>query len=81
MRVLSRKFQATFKSWESLFREAADFATGLGPERLISISHSAEHSEGIVVVWYWGDPSTCPECQYDLTGNASGRCPECGLKI
>lgn len=22
--------------------------------------------------------NACPRCQYDLTGNASGRCPECG---
>ena len=23
----------------------------------------------------------CPICGYDLTGNVSGRCPECGRKI
>jgi hypothetical protein len=23
-------------------------------------------------------PGHCKECGYDLTGNASGRCPECG---
>lgn len=23
----------------------------------------------------------CPECQYDLTGNVSGVCPECGREI
>lgn len=23
----------------------------------------------------------CPKCSYDLTGNTSGRCPECGRKI
>lgn len=23
----------------------------------------------------------CPECDYDLTGNVSGRCPECGWDI
>ena len=25
-----------------------------------------------------GDRPYCQECGYDLTGNASGRCPECG---
>lgn len=25
--------------------------------------------------------SKCPTCQYDLTGNQSGTCPECGQKI
>jgi len=23
-------------------------------------------------------PGHCPHCDYDLTGNVSGRCPECG---
>ncbi len=26
-------------------------------------------------------PGHCPNCDYDLTGNLSGRCPECGSKI
>jgi hypothetical protein len=26
----------------------------------------------------WG---LCPACDYDLTGNVSGVCPECGMKI
>lgn len=25
------------------------------------------------------DPARCGECGYDLTGNVSGRCPECGI--
>ncbi|MEM0982436.1 MAG: hypothetical protein AAGI17_00645 [Planctomycetota bacterium] len=25
-------------------------------------------------------PSRCPSCQYDLTGLAQDRCPECGVK-
>src|SRR5258706_7642474 len=28
-----------------------------------------------------GKPNRCRECEYDLTGNASGRCPECGSPI
>ena len=26
-------------------------------------------------------PGFCPRCDYDLTGNTTGRCPECGLDI
>jgi len=26
------------------------------------------------------DKSCCRNCGYDLTGNMSGRCPECGVK-
>ena len=28
-----------------------------------------------------GNPRACPNCRYDLTGNVSGRCPECGRAI
>jgi hypothetical protein len=27
------------------------------------------------------DPNVCPHCTYNLTGNISGVCPECGTKI
>lgn len=27
------------------------------------------------------DPAKCRKCGYDLTGNMSGRCPECGTDI
>lgn len=27
-----------------------------------------------------GDGRRCLECGYDLTGNTSGRCPECGMR-
>jgi hypothetical protein len=43
-------------TWDTLFEEASDFATGIGRERLISISHSEDHSDGVVVVWYWQEP-------------------------
>ncbi len=78
MRVLQKLFRATLKSWEDLFIEASNFASELDRDQLISISHSQHGAEGIVTVWYWGDAEKCPNCGYDLTGNESGRCPECG---
>lgn len=81
MRVLYKHFRASLKSWDGLFLEASEFATAVDRSRLISISHSAEGLEGIVTVWYWGSPDACPECKYNLTGNESGNCPECGTKI
>ena len=80
MRVLYKHFKATFKSWEALFQDGADFASKVGLDRLITISHSHHESEGIVTVWYWGEPEACHKCGYDLTGNESGVCPECGTK-
>jgi hypothetical protein len=56
-RVEFRKFRGTFASWDDLCAEAAAFATKLTDGRLISISHSADHSDGLVVVWFWEDVS------------------------
>lgn len=45
-------FRSSYISWEELFRQAADFATQIGPERVISISHSADRGDGVVTVWF-----------------------------
>ena len=52
-RMCYKVFRGTFATWEALFSEAAEFATELGPERVISISHSEDDSDGVVTVWYW----------------------------
>jgi rubrerythrin len=80
-RVQYKLFRATFKSWEKLCAEAADFAGSLSREQVISVSHSSDGGEGLVVVWYWGPADTCRGCGYDLTGNTSGVCPECGRAV
>jgi hypothetical protein len=46
-------FRGTFKSWEALFQEAAEFASKIGPERLITIGHSEDEQDGVIAVWYW----------------------------
>ena len=48
-----RMFRGILSSWEALFSEAADFATQVGPSKLISISQSANEYDGVVTVWYW----------------------------
>jgi hypothetical protein len=80
MRALHKTFRATFKSWRTLLRESTDFATDIGEDRLISISHSSDMSEAMIVVWYWGTPEKCVHCDYNLTGNTTGLCPECGAR-
>jgi hypothetical protein len=48
-----KMFRSRLSPWESLFQQAADFATQVGPGRLISISHSQDDGEALVTVWYW----------------------------
>jgi hypothetical protein len=48
-----RVFRGTLATWEDLFTQAAQFATEVGSERVVSVSHSADHSDGVVTVWYW----------------------------
>jgi hypothetical protein len=55
------EFRSSFKSWDDLFAEAAAFATTLGAERLISISHSEDSGKGVVAVWYWNDSKDDPD--------------------
>ncbi len=55
MRVRFKVFRSSFSSWQSLFEEAAEFATQVGPDWLIGLSHSEDQNEGVVTVWYWSD--------------------------
>lgn len=59
-RLNYRVFRGTWASWDELFQQAAAFANELGPERVVSISHSEDKDDGVVAVWYWtnaGDQS------------------------
>jgi hypothetical protein len=51
-----KMFRSGLTPWESLFAEAAEFVTEVGPDRLITVSHSADGGEGVVAVWYWEGP-------------------------
>ena len=57
MRVQYKIFQSSVASWDKLFEQVADFASEVGPKRLIGISHSEGregfHANGVVTVWYW----------------------------
>jgi hypothetical protein len=46
-------FRGVMASWPDLFAKASEFATELGPGRLISISHSEDQNDGVIAVWYW----------------------------
>lgn len=53
MKVQVRTFRGTLITWEDLFEQAREFASQIGKERLINISHSDSHSKGAATVWYW----------------------------
>ena len=57
------EFRGSFRSWDEIFSEAASFATTLGPDRLISISHSEDSGKGVVAVWYWSDSEDDPKAR------------------
>jgi hypothetical protein len=52
-RLAYRVFRGTWATWEELFSQAAAFANELGPEKVVSISHSEDDDDGVVAVWYW----------------------------
>lgn len=52
-RVRFEIIRGSLSSWQSLFEAAAMFASTIDPEKVISISHSCDKSEGVVTVWYW----------------------------
>lgn len=51
-RVEYQVYRSSWDSWEKLFSDAAEFASWIGPEGLVAISHSADESDGVVTVWY-----------------------------
>ena len=53
MAVRYEVFRGTLSSWETLFKKASEFATDMGRDRVIDISHSCDHRDGVVTVWYW----------------------------
>jgi hypothetical protein len=54
-------FESSYASWSELFAQASAFASGIPEEDLISISHSADNSNGVVAVWFWSGPRSSPE--------------------
>ena len=55
MKVKYKVFRGIFSSWATLYTKVAEFATEIGKDKLINISHSENQIEGVVTVWYWSD--------------------------
>ena len=51
--VAFKVFRASGETpWDKLFAAAAEFASTVGAERVVNISHSSDSGSGTVVVWY-----------------------------
>jgi hypothetical protein len=69
MHAAFKHFESTTKSWDSIFADAAAFATEIGKERLIGISHShgggteflGAGGTGVVTVWFWTNAASNSE--------------------
>lgn len=53
MKAKYREFRGRLFFVEDAYRQACDFASTLGRDRVISISHSGNRVYRWVVVWYW----------------------------
>lgn len=58
MKVHHQMFQSSFKFWDEICSEAAEFASTIPPDQLITITQSCDHSKGVVVVWYYRKDDT-----------------------
>jgi hypothetical protein len=58
--VAFQVYRGVYITFEELFAQAAEFATRIGRDRLISISHSEDENDGVVTVWYWEDRVASP---------------------
>ncbi|MFK7741708.1 MAG: hypothetical protein AB8H80_15425 [Planctomycetota bacterium] len=50
--VRYREFRGLFRRSRTLFAEAAAFASELGDDKLISITHACHGAQHLVTVWY-----------------------------
>ena len=53
MRTHFKEFKSSTKFWTTMFEEAAEFASTIGQDRLITITQSCDHNTAVIVVWYW----------------------------
>lgn len=72
MKVRFKIFTSQFASHEKVFERVTEFATQLGRDKLISISHSEDKGSLTATVWYWGEDE-------ERTGGSGIRKPPSGI--
>ncbi len=78
MLVRFKAFESQLSTRQKILQKAADFASQVGRERLISITHSEDRDDEVVTIWYWdepreGKPAAAPSLQSvtETTSNIS----------
>ena len=69
------EYFATSESWRSLFVPWWSLVVAFAGLPATTLGRR---------LWLWSRRrpfGRCPQCNYDLTGNVSGTCPECGRKV
>ena len=70
--------------WVILFVLLGGFQWFVFVGLIVKVAKQKDLRWKIVPPWRWQPPRPaghCQQCGYNLTGNVSGRCPECGKKI
>lgn len=70
MQLRFEYFRGLLSSWPTLMRQAADFASTVGPARLVNLSQSEDDDDGVITVWYWDEDPTAPEGSARRAGGA-----------
>jgi hypothetical protein len=69
LRVTFKTFDSKMASREKLFKAAADFASQIPRDRIITLSHSEDRDNIVITLWYWTDESEGTEAKARLAGN------------
>jgi hypothetical protein len=63
-----KAFDSKMASREKLFKAAIDFANKIGRERLVNITHSEDHDNIVITIWYWSDQEEKEDRQVKTLG-------------
>jgi predicted RNA-binding Zn-ribbon protein involved in translation (DUF1610 family) len=67
--------------WDSFTRQKLMMSSFLAAGPLLSWFFLSVVVAVSATVWRRKPPNVCESCAYDITGNESGTCPECGQEI
>ena len=67
LRVAFKAFDSKMASRDKLFRAATEFATQIGRDNLITLTHSEDRDNIVISIWYW---TTEVEVKFEMRNKA-----------